>query len=92
MGNWIDISEQYVKSKNAIDCETHYFTFYYKNKENNLPTEEQDCIILGQREITKNSGGNTQITIPIDQDKAADAIKRVKTYHIKRQKDDDEEE
>lgn len=52
MGNWIDISEQYVKSKSAMDCETHYFTFYYKSKENNLPNEEEDCIILGSREIT----------------------------------------
>ena len=50
MGNWIDISEQYVKTKSASDCEEHYFTFYYKSKEQNMP-EESDCIISGPREV-----------------------------------------
>lgn len=44
-----------MKSKSALDCEEHYFTFYYKSKENNLPNEEEDCIILGPREILTNS-------------------------------------
>jgi hypothetical protein len=51
MGNWIDISEQYVKTKSAADCEEHYFTFYYKSKEHNMPVEK-DCIINGIREIS----------------------------------------
>lgn len=51
MGNWIDIAEQYVKSKTASDCEEHYFTFYYKSKEHNLP-DESDVIITGKREIS----------------------------------------
>lgn len=51
MGNWIDISEQYVKTKTAADCEEHYFTFYYKSKEHNMP-DELDCIINGNREIS----------------------------------------
>lgn len=51
MGNWIDISEQYVKSKTAAECEDHYFTFYYKSKEQNMPSEK-DCIIKGPREIS----------------------------------------
>lgn len=50
MGNWIDISEQYVKTKTPDECEEHYFTFYYKSKEDNLPVEN-DCIIKGQRVI-----------------------------------------
>ena len=33
LGNWFDISEQYVKTKSAPACEIHYFTFYYKSKE-----------------------------------------------------------
>ena len=51
MGNWIDISEQYVKTKTASDCEEHYFTFYYKSKEHNMP-DENDCIIQGSRQIS----------------------------------------
>jgi hypothetical protein len=53
MGNWIDISEQYIKSKTPDECEEHYFTFYYKSKQNNLPTED-DCIIEGPRKISKS--------------------------------------
>ena len=49
MCNWIDISEQYVKGKSPIDCEEHYITFYYKSKENNIPTNEEDVIITGPR-------------------------------------------
>lgn len=65
MGNWIDISEQYVKSKTSDQCESHYFTFYYKNKERNLPTEEEDVLILGPREI-KKQGAEISIEVPID--------------------------
>ena len=79
MGNWIDISEQYVKSKNAEQCESHYFTFYYKNKERNLPTEEEDVLILGSREIKKN-GAELVIEVPIDDKKASEAEKRVNSY------------
>ena len=91
MGNWIDIFEQYVKSKSAIDCETHYFTFYYKSKENNILNEEEDCIILSSREITQ-SGSETKISVPIDHEKATEAAIRANAYHVKRQKEDEEEE
>lgn len=40
LGNWKGISELYVKSKTAEDCEEHYFTFYYKSKEDCMPKEE----------------------------------------------------
>jgi hypothetical protein len=44
MGNWIDISDLYVKTKNPQECEMHYFTFYYKSKEDNMPTID-DCLV-----------------------------------------------
>jgi hypothetical protein len=91
MGNWIDISEQYVKSKNAEQCESHYFTFYYKSKERNLPTEEEDVLILGPREIRK-VGGEVTISIPIDDKKAAEAEKRVNSYVDVRKQEINEEE
>lgn len=97
MGNWIDISEQYVKSKSAADCEEHYFTFYYKSKEQNMP-EESDCVITGPREInclaTEDVALNSspkvneslpmtvQITVPVDTEKSVDAEERVKRYRI----------
>jgi hypothetical protein len=56
MGNWIDISEQYVKTKQPDACEEHYFTFYYKSKEFNISTEE-DCIIKGHRKVKKDKDG-----------------------------------
>ena len=81
MGNWIDISEQYVKSKAPLDCEEHYFTFYYKNKENNMPSDEQDTIILGPRQFFKNSSGDHEINIPTNEPRAKDAEKRIAAYH-----------
>ena len=79
MGNWIDISEQYVKTKKADECEEHYFTFYYKSKENNLPTNEEDCIINGPR-IVEDFGSQKQINLPIDQSKAEYAEKRINKF------------
>jgi hypothetical protein len=70
LGNWFDISEQYVKSKNATSCEIHYFAFYYKNKTENIPSEVNDCIIHGQREIIRKNNGDAEIVIPIDKEKA----------------------
>ena len=43
MGNWIDISDLYVKTKTDKECEPHYFTFFYKNKENCMASED-DCL------------------------------------------------
>jgi len=40
MGNWTDISSQYVESKTPKECEDHYFTFSYKSKEEFLPVED----------------------------------------------------
>lgn len=65
MGNWMDISEQYIKTKSAEECEEHYFTFYYKSKENNLPVED-DCIIKGPRKLKKGPEGHDEIEIQID--------------------------
>lgn len=40
LGNWKDVSEQYVKTKNPKQCEDHFFTFYNKSKEDYLPNDE----------------------------------------------------
>ena len=37
MGNWVDIAEQYVKTKDPKECEEHYFSFYYKSRDDYLP-------------------------------------------------------
>ena len=73
MGNWIDISEQYIQTKTPDECEEHYFTFYYKSKENNLPTQD-DCIIEGPRNISANK---LHIDIPINKDRSENSHKRV---------------
>ena len=86
MGNWIDISEQYIKTKTPEDCEDHYFTFYYKSKENNLPTND-DVIIQGARKITKDT-----IEVPINSNKADESLTRVKAFHSQREKDTQLEE
>jgi len=91
MGNWIDISEQYIKSKTPDECEEHYFTFYYKSKQNNLPTED-DCIIEGPRKISKSGQGQAILEVPINQEKAADSLTRLKQFQAHRAKEIEEEE
>lgn len=86
MGNWIDISEQYIKTKTPEECEEHYFTFYYKSKQDSLPTEK-DCIITGSRLIH-----NGNIKIPIDESKALESEKRRKAFQVKKDKDTQQEE
>jgi len=46
LGNWNDISTQFVESKNPKECEEHYYSFYYKSREDFKPTHE-DFIIKG---------------------------------------------
>ena len=41
--NWKNISK-FIDTKTKIQCESHYYTFYYKSKENNIP-QENDIII-----------------------------------------------
>jgi transcriptional adapter 2-alpha len=31
LGNWNDISSQYVETKSPKECEDHYFSFFYKS-------------------------------------------------------------
>ena len=42
LDNWPDISE-YISTKSAIECQAHYYTFYYKSSLNIIP-QESDLI------------------------------------------------
>ena len=46
MDNWVDISE-FVRSKSKQECEDHYYSFYNKSKQDNLPKDVD--IILKER-------------------------------------------
>ncbi len=46
LGNWVDIAEQYVKTKTAKECEEHYYSFFYKSRDSPLPDSE-DIIVKG---------------------------------------------
>ena len=88
MGNWFDISEQHFhKSKSPEECEDHYFTFYYKSMENNMPTQD-DLIITGPREIESDG----QITIPIDETKGKEAQKKLEAFNNFRKSETQQEE
>jgi transcriptional adapter 2-alpha len=41
LGNWVDISEQYLKSKEPLECEEHYFSFYNRAKNDKLPSKSE---------------------------------------------------
>ena len=39
LGNWKDVAEQYVRGgKTAEQCEEHFFTFFNKTKEDDMPS------------------------------------------------------
>ena len=67
MGNWVDIADQYIKTKDPKECEEHYFSFYYKSRDDALPNID-DCIIKGPR-IVKGD----QILFDINEEIAAKA-------------------
>ena len=60
LGNWTDIAEQYVKTKQAKDCEEHYWSFFYKSKDNALPSDE-DLILKQEKRISKNGLGVIEV-------------------------------
>jgi hypothetical protein len=74
LGNWIDISEQYVKHKTPKECEEHYFSFYYKSIADFLPKQD-DCIIKGPRIVRGD-----QIEYDYYENKVMQAQERVSEY------------
>jgi transcriptional adapter 2-alpha len=48
LDNWDEISKNIGKGK--VECESHYYTFYYKDSKNYLPNENELCI---NRKINK---------------------------------------
>lgn len=54
LGNWKEVSDQYVKTKSLQECEEHYYAFYNKSKEDFLPNDD-DYIILQRYSTTASS-------------------------------------
>ena len=51
LNNWEEISKS-IESKGQVECESYYYTFYYKNKENPFPDEKK--IILDENKNINN--------------------------------------
>ena len=51
LNNWEDISN--ILNREQLDCESHYYSFYYKEKENPMPREE-DIILDNNKKIIPN--------------------------------------
>lgn len=78
LGNWADISDQYVKSKLSKECEDHYYTFYNKSKENIIPKDSD--YIVSQKTIMHGA-----IETVVDEAKNQENLKRLTDYQAKRQ-------
>jgi len=74
MGNWIDIAEQYVKNKEPKECDEHYFSYYYKLRDDVVP--KQDEFIIKAPRVIKN--GN--IALEIDEMKVENSLRKLKEY------------
>ena len=48
LNNWEDISN--ILNRGQVECEAHYYSFYYKEKENPMPRQE-DIILDNQKKI-----------------------------------------
>jgi hypothetical protein len=46
MDNFNEIAEQYLQKKPSELCEGHYYSFYYKNQQDFLPSFDNDSILL----------------------------------------------
>jgi len=57
LGNWKEVSDQYVKTKSPKDCEEHYYTFYFRSKEEHLPNQEDYIILQRYHPATSTRGG-----------------------------------
>ena len=80
LGNWADISNQFVEKKSAKDCEEHYFTFYYKCKDDYLPRKEH-FIVRGPKQLMPD--GTFQVSI--DEDRHIRNLNLVKEHQAKKQ-------
>lgn len=61
LGNWKDISEQYVRKKNSEECEDHYYTFYNKSKVDTKPVDD-DFIIMQRFSTVSNSSNRSGVS------------------------------
>ena len=51
LNNWEDISN--ILGRGQLECESHYYSFYYKEKENPMPREE-DIVLDDEKKIVPN--------------------------------------
>jgi Myb-like DNA-binding domain len=55
LGNWLEVSGQFVKTKTLTECEEHYYTFYNKSRADFLPYD--DDYIISQRFVPSTAAG-----------------------------------
>lgn len=72
LGNWKDISEQYVRTKDAVQCEEHYFTIFYRSRDELKPEFEE--IIVKSKKSAKH------ITLEYNEEQARLVEQRVQVY------------
>lgn len=75
LGNWADISSQFVDTKTPKDCEEHYFNFYYKSRNDRIPSDK-DFIVNGTKQIKPDGS----LYIPIDEELDNTNQQRVRDY------------
>ena len=49
LNNWEDVSN--IINKGQTDCEAHYYSFYYKDKDNSIPKKEEIIILDGKENV-----------------------------------------
>lgn len=75
LGNWGEVSDQFVKTKQFKECEEHYFSFYNKQKDDFLPKNE-DYIVKGNKALGRSGVAEVQL----DDEKNARNLRKLKEY------------
>lgn len=83
LGNWQDIASQFVDTKTPKDCEEHYFTFYYKSKEDRLPSGE-DFIVQDSKPQAKREG---RATLKINDERNDINLHRIKEFQERKREE-----
>lgn len=45
LGNWKEVSDQYVKTHSQKECEEHYYTFFNKSRDDPQPNPDEFIIV-----------------------------------------------
>jgi Myb-like DNA-binding domain len=60
LGNWKEVSDQYVKTHSSKECEEHYYTFFNKSRDDHRPNPDDYIIMQRFQPATRSQSYSQQ--------------------------------